>query len=92
MWFAKVDGRDGTFVINNPDFTALKLPLLKAAPASPAPSATLAPTATPGPPSDSSLGIVPPNESPAPAQSSPMAAPKTRDEAGLSSAVAKPAP
>ena len=91
MWFAKVDGRDGTFVISNPDFTALKLPLVKAAPASPAPSATLAPTATPGPPSDSSPGIVPPNESPAPAQSSPMAAPKTRGEAGLSNAVAKPA-
>ena len=90
MWFAKVDGRDGTFVISNPDFTALKLPLVKAAPASPAPSAALAPTATPGPPSDSSPGIVPPNESPAPAQSSPMAAPKTRDEAALSNAVAKP--
>ena len=30
MWFAKVDGRDGTFVISNPDFTALKLPLVKA--------------------------------------------------------------
>ena len=89
MWFAKVDGRDGTFVISNPDFTALKLPLVKARrlPA-PVPSA---PTATPGPPSDSSPGIVPPNESPAPAQSSPMAAPKTRDEAGLSNAVAKPA-
>jgi hypothetical protein len=78
MWFAKVEGRDGTFVISNPDFTALKLPLVKAAPVSPAPSVTLAPTATPGPPSDRSTGTVPPNESPAPAQSSPGATPKTR--------------
>jgi len=91
MWFAKVEGRDGTFVVSNPDFTAFKLPLVKTAPASPAPSATLAPTATPGPPSDSSPGIVPPNASPAPAQSSPGAAPKTRGEAGLSKAFAKPA-
>jgi Domain of unknown function (DUF4340) len=40
MWFAKVDGRDGTFVVNNPDFTALKLPLAKATTASPTPSDT----------------------------------------------------
>lgn len=47
MWFAKVDGRDGTFVISNPDFTALKLPLTKA-PAIPAPSPPAAsPTPTP---------------------------------------------
>ncbi len=45
MWFAKVDGRDGTFVMSNPDFTALKLPLLKdAAAVSPSPSMTLEPT------------------------------------------------
>jgi hypothetical protein len=37
MWFAEVEGRDGTFVISNPDFTALKLPLTKAAPTSPSP-------------------------------------------------------
>jgi hypothetical protein len=38
MWFAKVDGRDGTFVISNPDFTALKLPLTKSPATSPSPS------------------------------------------------------
>ena len=29
MWFAKADERDGIFLISNPDFTALKLPLAK---------------------------------------------------------------
>ena len=43
MWFAKIDGRDGTFVISNPDFTALKLPLAKAAAASPSPSVSATP-------------------------------------------------
>jgi hypothetical protein len=38
MWFAKVDDREGTFVINNPDFNALKLPLI--APPSPSPAAS----------------------------------------------------
>ena len=47
MWFAKVDGRDGTFVISNPDFTALKLPLVKAIAPSPSPSATTAPFCQP---------------------------------------------
>jgi hypothetical protein len=27
MWFARVEGRDGVFVISNPDFNALRLPL-----------------------------------------------------------------
>lgn len=40
MWFAKVDGRDGTFVVNNPDSTAFKLPLAKATAASPTRVAT----------------------------------------------------
>ena len=40
MWFAKVDGRDGTFVVSNPDYTALKLPLTKSAPAALSPSPT----------------------------------------------------
>jgi hypothetical protein len=40
MWFAKAAEGDGTFLISNPDFTALKLPLAEAATASPAPSAT----------------------------------------------------
>ena len=43
MWFAKVDGRDGTFVINKPDLNALRLPLTKAPPS---PS----PTPVPSPP------------------------------------------
>ena len=38
MWHATVDGREGTFLISNPDYTAFKLPLSKAAPASPAPA------------------------------------------------------
>jgi hypothetical protein len=41
MWFAKVDGREGTFVINNPDFNALKLPLVAPPSPSPAPSASV---------------------------------------------------
>ena len=40
MWFAKVDGRDGTFVVSDPDFGAFKLPLTKATAASPTPVAT----------------------------------------------------
>jgi hypothetical protein len=58
MWSAKVDGRDGAFVISSPDYTALRLPMAQspapstAATASPsvAPasrSSTKAPTATP---------------------------------------------
>jgi hypothetical protein len=27
MWYARVEGRDGIFVLNNPDFNALRLPL-----------------------------------------------------------------
>jgi hypothetical protein len=39
MWYARVEGRDGVFVMNNPDFNALRLPLTEAAPAaSPSPS------------------------------------------------------
>ena len=68
MWFAKVDGREGTFVISNPDFTALKLPLAKA-PGSPSPNATPARPTTPVPLPDSSPRAVPPNELAAPAQS-----------------------
>lgn len=43
MWFAHVDERDGTFVINNPDMNALKLPLLKEMAATPSPSPTPTP-------------------------------------------------
>src|SRR5205823_14955002 len=42
MWFARTDEREGTFVISNPDFNGLRLPLV-AAPASATPSATAAP-------------------------------------------------
>jgi len=55
MWFAKVDGREGTFVIGNPDFTALNLPWVKAPVGSPSPNGT-----TPSP----SVAITP---APAPA-------------------------
>jgi Domain of unknown function (DUF4340) len=41
MWFAKVDEREGTFVMNNPDLNALKLPLTQAA--TPTPSTTATP-------------------------------------------------
>jgi hypothetical protein len=39
MWFSKVDEREGTFVISNPDLDALKLPLVQVPTASPALSA-----------------------------------------------------
>jgi hypothetical protein len=45
MWFAKVDEREGTFVISNPDVNALKLSLVGQESPSPSPSPTL--TATP---------------------------------------------
>ncbi len=54
MWFAKVDGRDGTFVVSNPDYTALKLPLTKSAPA------PLSPSPTPEAPVTSSPVAAPP--------------------------------
>jgi hypothetical protein len=41
MWFAKMDDREGTFVINNPDFNALKLPLVALPSPSPAASASV---------------------------------------------------
>ena len=45
-WFAKIDGRDGTFVISSPDDSALKLPLAKTAAASPTPSPNASPSPT----------------------------------------------
>ncbi|MEP6603309.1 MAG: DUF4340 domain-containing protein [Spartobacteria bacterium] len=33
MWFARADEREGTFIVNGPDFNALKLPLVQTAPA-----------------------------------------------------------
>jgi hypothetical protein len=44
MWFAKVDERDGTFVLNNPDFNALRLPLVAQPSPSPVPSVTTSPS------------------------------------------------
>ena len=46
MWFAHVDEREGTFVISNPDFNALRLPLVKPVEPSPAVSASVTPSAT----------------------------------------------
>ena len=48
MWFARTDEREGTFVLSNPDFNALRLPLVAtpAAAASPTPTAGT-PSATP---------------------------------------------
>jgi hypothetical protein len=40
-FFARVDGRDGTFAISNADLSTLKLPLVSQANASPAPTPTL---------------------------------------------------
>ena len=44
MWFAKVDEREGTFVLSGPDFNALKLSLLS----QPTPSPTPTPSAAQG--------------------------------------------
>ncbi|MGZ4966565.1 MAG: DUF4340 domain-containing protein, partial [Chthoniobacterales bacterium] len=44
MWYAKVDGRDGIFIMNNPDFNALRLPLAEAAAPSPSASPSVSPT------------------------------------------------
>ena len=47
MWFGKVDECEGTFVVNNPDFNALKLPLVGQPPPPPSPSASASATASP---------------------------------------------
>jgi hypothetical protein len=49
MWFAKVDGREGTFVLSNPDLTVFKLPFTKAAAPSPSPSAIQTPSGVSSP-------------------------------------------
>ena len=52
MWFARTDEREGTFVISNPDFNALRLPLVAApvpSPTAPAVSATPTVSASPKP-------------------------------------------
>lgn len=47
MWFAKVDGRDGTFIISNPDLNALKLPLVNQPTPTSSPSPAANASATP---------------------------------------------
>jgi hypothetical protein len=49
MWFARTDEREGTFVISNPDFNALHLPLAAAPAASPTAPATPAVSPPPKP-------------------------------------------
>jgi hypothetical protein len=47
MWFAKTDEREGTFVIGNPDFNALKLPIANAV--APSPTVAASPIVSPSP-------------------------------------------
>ncbi len=47
MWFARTDERDGTFVVSNPDFNGLRLPLAQTA--TPTPSASSAARTNPTP-------------------------------------------
>lgn len=44
MWYGRAEGRDGVFVLSNPDFNALRLPLLETAASSPTPSASPSPS------------------------------------------------
>jgi hypothetical protein len=48
-WFARVDGREGTFVISNPDLTALRLPLAIVPGTVPTPSAGASVSPLPSP-------------------------------------------
>lgn len=43
MWYARVEGGDGVFVLSNPDFNALRLPLAPEVSAPPAPAASATP-------------------------------------------------
>jgi hypothetical protein len=45
--YARVDGRDGTFIVSGSDFNKLKLPLEMQSTASPSPTRVLSPSATP---------------------------------------------
>ena len=49
MWFGKVDEREGTFVVNNPDFNALRLPLVGQPPPPPRPSVSASASPIPSP-------------------------------------------
>ena len=60
MWLARAEEREGTFVISNPDFNALRLPLVQMPGASPALST---PPASPSPsmsPSQRAIGSIAP--------------------------------
>ena len=46
MWFARLDEREGTFVINAPDLNALKLPLVSQSSPSPSPSPSISASPT----------------------------------------------
>jgi hypothetical protein len=46
MWYGRVEGRPGVFVLPNPDFNALRLPLVSEG-ATPASSASPSPAASP---------------------------------------------
>jgi hypothetical protein len=67
MWFGRVDEREGTFIINNPDLNALKLPLVQPPSESPSPTggANAFPAASPA----ASISAIPQ------VVSSPVAAP-----------------
>ena len=56
MWSAKVDGRDGAFVISNPDYAALRLPMASQATPSPSPAP---PVGAPSPQAISSPVAIP---------------------------------
>jgi uncharacterized protein DUF4340 len=47
MWFGKTDEHDGAFIIGNPDFNALKLPITNPPAPSPSPIATASPALSP---------------------------------------------
>jgi hypothetical protein len=47
MWFGRTDEREGTFVISNPDFNALRLPLVALPAPSPSPAVTSSATPVP---------------------------------------------
>ncbi len=55
MWFARADGHDGTFVMNNPDLNALKLPLTQAI----IPSPSAAGSVTPAPSENLGASVTP---------------------------------
>ena len=47
MWFAQTDEREGTFVMSNPDFSTLRLPLVATPTATPAATTVTTPTLAP---------------------------------------------